>query len=437
MRCLALAFTVAIPCAALAGPDIIPGSITSVTNYGELGGTRAVAAGLAMCNIGDANLTINAITNQHAVITQNLYRVESDGVTQIGMSWVTHTFCALQQSLCGTCTPAQVTCTELGVGCSDVMGGGLAGSQSNLSSRTDVDASVAIFSFPFTPAAGNSLFKRLQYSTDDVNPATHPGARYFVELVTLAPDDAAAGNGANGAAYREVTIRPDGGLGSFLGDTVRELPAIYAWQDIDPTVQISFVDIPGDGRVYVASKASDLGNGSWRYAYTVMNLNSHESVRGISVPSAGGGGSNLAFAGIDYHSGDTVDSTDWAGLSTGTTVSWETATPASDPDANAIRWATGYSFSFESTAAPADGTVELETYRSQTVLNIGAVTPAAGSVCVGDCDMSGAIDFGDLVEMLFHFGLDFVPPECDPTEDAQADFNDLVATLFLFGDCPD
>ncbi len=57
------------------------------------------------------------------------------------------------------------------------------------------------------------------------------------------------------------------------------------------------------------------------------------------------------------------------------------------------------------------------------------------TVCLGDCDQSGTVDFNDLVSMLFLFGTD--PGDgCDADESANVDFNDLVATLFLFGPCP-
>jgi len=56
------------------------------------------------------------------------------------------------------------------------------------------------------------------------------------------------------------------------------------------------------------------------------------------------------------------------------------------------------------------------------------------SLCLGDCDGSGAIDFNDLVAMLFVFGQD-TGDSCDADESGTVDFNDLVSALFVFGPC--
>ncbi|MEQ9616526.1 MAG: FG-GAP-like repeat-containing protein [Phycisphaerales bacterium] len=61
---------------------------------------------------------------------------------------------------------------------------------------------------------------------------------------------------------------------------------------------------------------------------------------------------------------------------------------------------------------------------------------AGAALCAGDCDSSGAVDFNDLVTMLFLFGDELAPAECDADASGGIDFNDLVATLFLFGPCP-
>jgi len=55
-------------------------------------------------------------------------------------------------------------------------------------------------------------------------------------------------------------------------------------------------------------------------------------------------------------------------------------------------------------------------------------------LCLGDCDGSGAVDFNDLVSMLFEFGND-TGDACDADGSGTIDFNDLVAALFAFGPC--
>ncbi len=57
------------------------------------------------------------------------------------------------------------------------------------------------------------------------------------------------------------------------------------------------------------------------------------------------------------------------------------------------------------------------------------------AVCAGDCDDSGAVDFADLVSMLFEFG---TSPNngCDADGSGEVNFADLVFALFAFGPCP-
>jgi len=66
----------------------------------------------------------------------------------------------------------------------------------------------------------------------------------------------------------------------------------------------------------------------------------------------------------------------------------------------------------------------------------GGSAPLPVSACAGDCDDSGAVDFNDLVAMLFEFGGAPVNEACDADASGGVDFNDLVSALFLFGPCP-
>jgi len=56
--------------------------------------------------------------------------------------------------------------------------------------------------------------------------------------------------------------------------------------------------------------------------------------------------------------------------------------------------------------------------------------------CPGDCDNSGAVDFSDLIAMLFEFGTPDSDESCDTNASGVVDFTDLVDALFLFGPCP-
>src|SRR4051794_36936872 len=72
------------------GPDVIVGDLPDMMNWttgGAIGGLRAYSVGTTSCNLGTAELTWNANTNQHPVISQNFYRLANGRFEQIGQAW--------------------------------------------------------------------------------------------------------------------------------------------------------------------------------------------------------------------------------------------------------------------------------------------------------------------------------------------------------------
>lgn len=55
------------------------------------------------------------------------------------------------------------------------------------------------------------------------------------------------------------------------------------------------------------------------------------------------------------------------------------------------------------------------------------------SECPGDCDQSGAVDFNDLLAIIFTLGSD--ESECDTNSDGTVTFDDVRGALFRFGPC--
>ena len=136
---------------------------------------------------------------------------------------------------------------QVGVGCTSVRSSGYTGARP-LGLRSEVDAAAGTFPFPYTvvPFSG-AIDQRLQVEEADLDPILNPGARYWIEGHYVAADDAQAGNAGNNASYREVAVQPVTFNLSITGDTVREQPALYAWQAVDPAVEIVTVDVPGAG----------------------------------------------------------------------------------------------------------------------------------------------------------------------------------------------
>jgi hypothetical protein len=235
----------------------------------------------------------------------------------------------------------------------------------------------------------------------DLEPTGGAGAaRYFIESQTIAPDDATSGNGDNNSSHREMAVTGSGTAWTFafLGSTTQvERPAIYAWQDADPGVTISDVHVPGDGRFILASRATDLGGGTWHYEYALHNQNSDRSAREFRVPVPHFATvTNLGFHDVDYHSGDgpgnvNFDGTDWAATTPFAQVVFSTDTFAANPSANALRWSTTYNFRFDADVPPVNGfaTIGLFEPGASTDESVAAVVPSMGlpphvSFCFGD-----------------------------------------------------
>ncbi|HPF40061.1 MAG TPA: hypothetical protein P5081_04410 [Phycisphaerae bacterium] len=419
------------------GPDVVLSDSTSLGNHGPIGGIRAVTLGSNTCNIGDQNLLWSS--DGTPGLAENAYRLYDGQLQQIGMSWLKTACCAAAGSGCGLACNGTGG-NMLGAGCLDVYGAGFNAIQSNKAARSGVNGFTGVFD-PLTSGSFNDIDRRLQMHESDLNSTNFPGALYFLEGMYVATDDAAAGNAMNNASYRRATVGGTGAL-SWADFMQTSVPGIYAWRDHggglgvpDPTIEYAEVDVPLEGRFIFASKVDDLGAGLYRYTYNVFNFNSHRSADALSVPiPAGANVTNIGFHDVDYHSGDPYDNTDWtSGVDmVGNTVTWQSPdTFANNPNTNALRWGTMYTFWFTIDAPPAMGSVELSLFRPGTPTEITATvhTPlncaggkgdvntdglkngldvhsfseclltgatGAGSCTCADMDASGAVDMADI-----------------------------------------
>ncbi|MFO0826943.1 MAG: hypothetical protein U0572_02250 [Phycisphaerales bacterium] len=428
------------------GPDVIVGAIPDVSKWGSAVfngvNTSAYSFGSTSCNIGNVQLDWQDTTNQHPVIPQNMYRLKDGRFEQIGMSWVKHGFCALQQTLCGTCTPAGSGCPHLlGIGCSDPYDSNLNGQTSGLGPRSQINAASGFFPYPFSaPSNGTPavLNRRLQVPIDELNPSLNPGAQYFAECQYVHPDDAAAGNDNNNASYRKFTV---GSLASgaytlsLSGSTFQQKPAIYAWQAADAAVTNVTIDVADDGRFLAAYKVTDNGNGTWHYEYAISNLNSDRSGGSFSLPiPAGVNVTNIGFHDIAYHSGEAYSSADWTGVVADGAITWSTESFATNQNANALRWATLYNFRFDADMPPTDATATLGLFKPGTPSSVtfAAKGPTAPVLpCVGDFNGDGQRDGADLGSLLGAWGTAGGDLNADGTTDAA----DLAILLGGWGPC--
>jgi hypothetical protein len=422
---------------------MIAGGVDGVSAFGAVTSSgqtiMAYSLGSTECNVGTVVLAEDAVTNQHLVIAQNLYRISGGAIEQVGMSWVKHNYCALQGTLCGSCQPVGGGCpSALGVGCSSPNSASASGMQSNMGPRSQVNASTGHFEFPVVdvPSAPPTIGRRLQVNADDLAPALNAGATYVAECVYVHPQDAQAGNNGNNASYRSVNVGAVM-VGStypltLVGPTIQQQCAIYAWKQAQPEVEVQEVSTT-DGRVVVGSLATDNGNGTWHYEYAIMNVSSDSSVGSVSVPvPAGTAVANQAFKDVHYHSGEPYSGADWTMAVSGGQLHWSTESFAQNVNANALRWGTLYNFRFDATAPPVEGAVTLGLFKMQGSVYVAVPVPgpalqpadlnADGQVdgadlgmllsvwgicsgCAADLDSSGAVDGADLGMLLGDWGI--------------------------------
>lgn len=399
------------------GPDVIVGSLSDIASYGNVvvGGQTimAYAIGTVSCNIGDALLDwFSSPDPRHPFIPQNMYRVKGGRIEQIGAGWGKHGFYALQDSLCGPCTPSP-SGTWLGVGCSDPYDAGLNGSQGGLGTRTEVNAASGVFPGSFNagmPAAQATIGRRVQVNANDLNPSLNAGAVYLCEGQYIHSGDAAAGNDDNNGSWRSMSV---GAItsGAYLltptGPTNQQQSAIAAWRVVVPAVTLVNVDVPNDGRFIVGFNVTDVGNGKWRYEYAIQNLNSDRSGRSFSVPvPAGTIITNTTFKDINYHSGDAYSPTDWTISTAANAVTWTGGTYATSANGNALRFATLYNFAFDANLPPSAALATLGLFKpgAEPNVTVAVQAPAGPPINPADLNGDGVVNALDLAILLNAWG---------------------------------
>lgn len=437
----ALSVSVALPGGGSSGADVIVGAIPSVVDHGAVtsGGKTILAysVGTTSCNIGTEQLEwFQSPDNRHPFITQNMFRHRDGRLEQIGMSWGKHGFFALQGSLCGACEPSS-SGSYLGVGCSDPYSAFLNGFQLGLGTRSEVNAATGYFPGAYNetvPAASATIDRRLQVNADDMNPSLNAGAAYLVEAQYIHAQDAAIGNDNNNASWRPVSVGALVG-GTYplttTGSTFVQQCAIEAWPSLNPEVELSVADIEGDGRLILGCFVRDNGNGTWRYEYAVQNLNSDRSGDSFTVAVEPGTTiSNIGFRDVDYHSGDPYDPTDWSPLVAGGSITWRGGDFATNPNANALRFATMYNFWFDADRPPSPSIAQMGLFKpgpagAATHASFKAKAPVAPQRS-GDINGDGAVDAIDLSILLAAWG---TGGQADLSGDGVVDGVDLAALL--------
>jgi hypothetical protein len=440
------------------GPDVAvsrlglasSGTSDDFVYYGEVGGILAFSAASTSCNVGDepAEWIDTPGDARNPVIAQNIYRLHDGKFEQLGMSWLKHSFCAVNEFTCGSCQGTN--CNTLGVGCADTYWATLNGSLNQIGPRYEINpqgqgpGGVHDDIYP-APSGPDPIRGRLQVHDSDII----DGAQYFYEIHYVTHDES-LDRRWNNASWREINLSglpsPSlSGVGVGQPSVNFEEPAIMAWADADPDVTIvPFEDVPGEGRFHLGYKVTDNGDGTWTYEYALHNMNSHRGAKSFTVPVPDGVDvSDMGFHDVDYHSGDglggaTIDGTDWAVEVTGDGVTWSTPGEKTEPNGNGLRWGSLYNFRFTATSGPDSADINVGLWRPGTPdsVSVAAVGPAGPTVCAADiAGDDGVVGIADLLAMLGAWGTD--GPGSDLAEPVDVvDIADLLELLSAWGPCP-
>ena len=417
------------------GADVAVCNMPSIYRWGTTGGVTGYSVATTSVNLGDVDLTWYASNNQHPRIPQNLFRFVDGRLDQIGMSWCKDGFCALQLNECAACQPAGSGCPpELGPGCSDPYSDSLNGQQSNLAPRSQCNAATGWFQYPpqNLPGAPATIGRRMQVVQADLAVSN---ATFYCDSIYLHPQDYADGNQLNNASYKRVNRGNLSGSGYSLnptGSTTIGKPGIFAWQNHSSSVVIKSVDIPNDGRVFVASDVVDNGDGTYRYEYAIYNLTSDYNVNGFSVPvPAGIDITDIGFKDVDSHSGEPYDTNAWSSGVVDGAVVWNTDEFTSNANANAIRWGTMYNFWFTANAEPSTGDADLEVFRTNSTAAVVGIQLPGGPVNIFDLNNDGCVDGADTGIFITQWG---VPNSfADFDGDGDTDSGDLGLMIANWG----
>ena len=410
------------------GPDVavsrIANNSSSISEYGSSGGIAAFSMASTSCNVGDEVVRWNDSANDAPVIAQNIYRVAPDGrFTQLGYSWLKDSFCAVSETSCGTCVFG-TGCNHLGIGCADTYGSGLNDGQNGVA-KFEVNPTTGVWpaNWSATPSGNSTTRGRLQC---EAALCAAPASTYIAEIQYVSEHDHEYGLARNNSSWIEIQWSSAGNANSNVSTTggINMFdPGIFGWQDTHNDVVISEVRIVAeggtgpagdtiDGIFFVGSKATDIGGGAYRYDYVVHNFNSDRAVNSISIPTICAP-MNLQYTDVEHHSGSPWGNADWDSTTTGSDISWESQQDfGQNQNANAIRWGTAYTFSFEANSAPALslGSVDLGIFKPGTgsTLSADAIVPSAnccsgGSVsnlCTGVPNMVNSLGFPGVQNMV-------------------------------------
>ena len=348
--------------------------------------------------------------DQHPFLIWNLYRFNGNGsIEQIGRSGVKHAFVSVNVGCMDSCD--HLGGHALGRGCGDTYGTGNNDSSFDMGPRTDIvpaRASWGRCGSIWDPSCdgnehdnGNDQWtQRLKTHESQVDPAANAGATYMMDSWYVARQDI---NIYNSMATVTGTPHYAGGQWSFSGQNNYRLgAAIDRWVDpTSPPANAMNTELSvSEGHAKLAVKVTDLGNGSWRYDYAVMNL---DYARAVTQAADENGGpdprvlSNKGFDSFTVPAGGTIGATTFSNGTLDTTGLWAESTADgavtwTAPDGGTLDWGTLYSYSITTTSAPVAGSATLHVAQSGSPASYDVATLVPGATGPDDVVFASGFD---------------------------------------------
>ncbi len=318
----------------------------------------------------------------HPFLSLAMYRLDDDGLVQLGLGDVKHAFRALN---IGCPCPSA---SSLYPGCGDVYGVSTNQDRSYLAPREEVtsytgawervgshfDRCLAREEPPCDPASNDEDDFRDHYGEGDfyhdafehrlVVPESgllEEDGRFFLEAWYVAAGDVDLWNSLG---HREVEPALSGSTWSFELDGSLESGSML---DHIPGADRVLVDT-GAGRLQLASVTTDLDGGVHRYAYTLMNFDFDRSIAAFRVPLEPG----TQVTRIRSRALGDDPARDWAVVVEESAITWQA------PPGEALDWGMLVGFGFDADRDPVPSSVRLAVLEpgSPTALVVSAMAPA-------------------------------------------------------------
>jgi hypothetical protein len=380
-------FLLALPAllggALLAQSNTVPGlasrlsDLTAPQSFGRIGtyptGRSGFATGVTVCNAGSVVINWLAPMNaDHPTYGFMMCRESGGRFVQISdWSYVKHGFASINSN-CGGCILPPGGGSQLGINCGDTYGAGLNADRYWLGPPSEIDPWLltwnpvgshfdrgepdvgppqntdGIRSLTTTQTnAMDGVKHRLEVDDADMNV---PGATFVLAGRVMTRGEAEATREDNMLSRRMNSTW--GGVQwmfSNIGPMVPGSPLVQ-WTG---SVLRSGKNGNDDGRVYVATRVTGLGNGRWRYEYALHNRDNSRGIAGFHVPKC----SSARIFAAGFRDIDKNSFNDWTVQVSGSEVAFLAGA------GNAMEWNTIYNCWFESDAAPAGGTTTLDQAR--------------------------------------------------------------------------